>query len=151
MKDFLSNLGLAVAATLVPIHAMLATVGVLIVADMITGIIAAKKQKLPITSSKMRNTVSKGFIYSVVIICAHYMETHIMGSVLPVTNIVATLISSVEMVSLLENGNIILGNNIFSALIKRLGSKNEEMGKMIPPVSPPKGITKKRKKKKGVK
>lgn len=124
MKEIGWKIILAIIAVLAPIHAVLLTVGLLIAADTVTGIWAAVKKGDKITSAKLRNTVSKSFVYTIMIIVSHFMEVHIMSDVIPVAKIVATLISSVELLSLAENSNIILGQNIFSALIEKLGSTN---------------------------
>lgn len=104
----------------------MATVGFLIVADLVTGMIAAKKRGEKINSAAMRRTVSKMVVYQIAVISGFLLETQLLHELLPVTKVVAGVIGMVEFKSILENGNTILGVNIFKEVIKRLGSKNDQ-------------------------
>ena len=61
-------------ALLSPLDEVLTTVMFLIVVDFITGAYAAVKLQIPIQSEKIANTVSKFFIYNLVIISAYFLE-----------------------------------------------------------------------------
>lgn len=116
----------ALIAIFAPIQAVMITVGVLIFADLFTGVWAAMKRKEPVTSASLRRTISKMVIYQTAIVSGFLLESHIMGNVLPLTKLVASVIGLVEFKSILENGNFILGVDIFKELIKKLGSKNDQ-------------------------
>lgn len=112
---------------LAPIKAVMLTVGFLIFLDALTGIWAALKRKEAITSAALRRTISKMIIYQLAVISGFLIEKHLFAGDLPVTKIVAGFIGLVEFKSILENGNTILGTNIFRSLISKLGSKNDKL------------------------
>ena len=98
----------------------------LITVDFITGVYAAYKNKLTITSAKIEHTVSKFFIYNLVIISAYFLEKHIVNEV-PFLKIIAGFIAVTEIKSILENFNKIYGVNPFKALhnfLKQSGFSN---------------------------
>ena len=100
------------------------TVGILIVADLITGVIAARKRNEKISSARLRDSISKCLIYQTAIITGFLVQNYIMDDVIPIVKIVGSAISMVELTSLYENLNTISGTNIFKEIIDRLGSKN---------------------------
>lgn len=124
MKELAIKLGLAGIAALAPIHAVMITVGVLIFADMFTGVYAAYKNNEEISSARLRDSLSKIMIYQIVIVTGFLVETHLIDGIVPVTKLVAGVIGMVEITSLIENANKILGQNIFRVLLDKLGSKN---------------------------
>lgn len=114
-------------AILAPIKAVMITVGVLIFVDLISGTWAAKKRNEPITSAAFRRTLSKMLIYQVAVISGFLVEHYILQGDIPVSKIIAGFIGLVELKSVLENGNTILGTDVFKALIAKLGSKNDTL------------------------
>lgn len=115
---------LAIFAVLAPIHSVLLAVGVLIMGDMVLGVLAARKRKDEITSARLRDTVSKMFIFQVVLILGFVFEKFLLNDYLPVVKIIASAIGIAEMKSILENSSAIVGQPIFEYLINKLGSKN---------------------------
>ena len=126
MKDWLVALALAGMAALAPIKAVMITVGILIIADALTGMYAAHKRGEKISSAAMRRTLSKMMVYQGVVICGFLLEANILDSLVPVAKIVAGAIGMVEFKSILENANSIVGTNIFKAVIDKLGSDNDK-------------------------
>ena len=126
MKEWLIRIMLAGLAALAPIHAILISVGVMILADLVTGIWAAKVKGEQITSAAMRRTISKILVYNTSVITGFVLETYLLSSVFPVAKLVAGVIGLVEMKSILENGNKILGQDIFQTVLKKLGSDNDK-------------------------
>ena len=133
-KDWLWPLVVSGFAALAPIHTVLFVVGLLILIDTITGVWAAYKEGQKITSAKLRRLVSKIVIYNIAVISAFLLENWLLEGLLPVSKIVAGAVGSVEMKSILENGNRITGLDLFSEVIKRLGSKNDSDHPTDPPV-----------------
>jgi len=126
MKEWVRNLAIAAVAILAPIQGMLITVGILVAADLITGVWAAKKLQQPITSAKLRTTVSKLLIYQIALITGFLVEKYMMQDLLPVSKLLAGAIGMVELTSLLENANKILGTDLFKAVVAKIGSSNAE-------------------------
>lgn len=125
MKEWIGKLFLASLAALAPIKAVMITVGILIIADLITGIWAAHKKQEKISSAAMRRTISKMLIYQLSVVCGFLLETYILGGVIPVAKIVAGVIGMVEFKSILENSNYIIGGDLFKIIITKLGSDND--------------------------
>ncbi len=120
-------------ALLSPLNGVLTTIMFLIVVDFITGAYAAVKKETPIKSEKIGHTISKFFIYNLVIISAFFLEKHIVDEV-PFLKIIAGFIAVTEIKSILENYNEIYGVNPFKALhnlLKQSGFKEtlEELSK----------------------
>lgn len=124
MKEWLSKLFVACLAALAPIHTVMITVGVLILADLVTGILAAVKRGDKISSAAMRRTISKMFVYQLTVICGFLLETNLLDGALPVAKIVAGVIGMVEFKSVLENVNAITGQDIMKSILQKLGSDN---------------------------
>lgn len=136
LKKYAIELLIAIGVVLAPIKSILITVGVLIVADFAMGLWAARKRGESITSSGMSKTVSKALVYQAAVICAFLVEKYLMDGVLPVCKIVASIIGSVEMKSLLENGESILGQPVFKVVIDKLKSQTDkDLGPPPPPES----------------
>lgn len=99
-----------------PVNGVMVTMVFLIVVDFITGSYASLKNHVPIRSSRVGHTVSKFFIYNLVILAAFFLEKHIVNEV-PFLKIIAGFIAIAEIKSILENFNKIYGVNPFKALI----------------------------------
>lgn len=99
-----------------PVNAVMVTIVFLIVVDFITGSYASFKHHIPIRSSRIGHTISKFFIYNLVILAAFFLEKHIVNEV-PFLKIIAGFIAITEIKSILENYNKIYGVNPFKALI----------------------------------
>jgi len=115
----------AIIAILAPIQSIIVVTVLLVVFDLISGILAARKRKEAITSASLRRTVSKMFIYLTAIIMGFLVETYLISGLLPVSKIVSTIIGLVELKSLLENLESLYGKSLFASLIAQLGSKND--------------------------
>lgn len=103
-------------ALLTPVNAVMVTVIFLIIVDFITGSYASFKKHIPIRGSRITHTVSKFFIYNLVILAAYFLEKHIVSEV-PFLKIIAGFIAIAEIKSILENYNKIYGVNPFKALV----------------------------------
>lgn len=125
MKEFIHSLLIASIAALAPIQAIIISVGILIVGDMVTGILAARKRGENITSAAMRRTVSKMFVYQLVVISGFLLDHYLLTGTIIIPKIVAGVIGMVEFKSILENVNKITGIDILSDLMKKIGSKND--------------------------
>lgn len=132
MKDWLEKIIIAGIAALAPIHPVLISVGFLIVADLLTGIWAAKKRGEKISSAAMRRTVSKIVIYQLAVIGGFVLEKYLLSDLLPVSKIVAGVIGLVEFKSMLENSGSIVGGDIFKMILAKLGSENDKLPNPIP-------------------
>ncbi|WP_452219948.1 phage holin family protein [Lacinutrix salivirga] len=99
-----------------PVNGVMITIIFLIIVDFITGSYASFKKKNPIRASKIGHTISKFFIYNLVILAAFFLEKHIVNEV-PFLKVIAGFIAIAEIKSILENYNEIYGINPFKALV----------------------------------
>jgi len=102
-----------------PIWAGLVGIGVLLFADVLTGIKAAKKRGEEIHSRKMSTTINKMIFYCLAIILSRVMEVSFI-SWLPIAQLTAGYIAVVEFKSNMENIAEITGIDIWNFLKDKL-------------------------------
>lgn len=119
MWDSLKKLGLALFTLLTPIKTTLLAAFVFVLIDLITGLLAAKKQHIPITSSGLKSTLIKLFVYQIVIILAYLAETYLVKG-MSLTNIVTSYVGITELLSINENLTVITGSDLLSGLISKI-------------------------------
>jgi DNA-binding ferritin-like protein (Dps family) len=130
--NFLKFLIATLIGMFAPAVPLLLAVGFLIFADFATGIWAAYKRGEVITkSSGWRRSVTKIAVYNFAVLSGFIIETHMLNEVLPVSKIIASVIGLVELKSILENSNTILGGDLFKMVIARLGSDNDALKEQI--------------------
>jgi phage-related holin len=110
-------------ALIAPIASVMLTVAFLIIVDFITGTYAAIRKKTPITSEQIGNTISKFFIYNLVVLSAFLLEKYIVKEI-PFQRIIAGFIAIAEIKSIMENFYSIYGINPFKALINLIRKKS---------------------------
>jgi|ERR1019366_1430402 hypothetical protein len=125
MKQYITTLLLSLAAVFAPVeHVMIVTLA-MIAMDLITGLLAARKQAIPISSSGLRRTITKMFVYEIVIAMGFLVETYMTGAAIPVVKIITSFIGLTELKSCMENLDIINGSSILKTIIEKLGSQNQ--------------------------
>lgn len=122
----LKMLLISVAVIFAPIKTALLVTGILIGADLITGVMAARKRGEPITSAGLRRTISKMFIFQTAILLAFLVEKYMVGGELPIAKIASAYIGLVEYKSILENLNSINGESLLTNLINKISKKSED-------------------------
>ena len=126
IQNHLMELMAAILAVLAPEIGIMIAIGCLITFDMITGIAAAYKIKTPVTSRKMSRTISKSIFYTIAILAGVAIQ-YIISDALPVTKLVAGVISLVEGKSIFENLYKITGVNYLDSL-KRVFQRDLNSG-----------------------
>jgi hypothetical protein len=121
---YLQIMLLAILSTFAPIKMAIITVLVLVLADLVTGVMASIKDKKPITSAGFRRTVIKIFLYEAALMLGFMAETYLLDKSMPICKMVSSMIGLTEMHSIVENMNAISGGELFAALITKLGSVN---------------------------
>lgn len=125
VKNYLFATLTAIVGVFAPIKEILATVLVLILLDLITGMLAAYKRKEPISSSAIRRTVGKILVYEVAIAAGFLAQAFLIKDLLPVASLIGSVVGLVELKSVLENLNSINGTNVLRSVIDKLGSDNK--------------------------
>lgn len=126
MKDWIVATLISAVAVFAPIKGLIITTGIVIFADLLIGMIAARKRKEEITSAAIRRTVTKICVYHAAILLGFLIETFMLEGYVPISKIAGGLIGLVESKSIMENLNDIHGSDIFKSLIKKLGSDNDK-------------------------
>lgn len=125
MKQFLIGLVISSVAVLAPIKIVMLVVGIVIFADLFTGVWAAYKRGEKINSAGLRRSISKVLIYNLAIVLGFIIEKFLIEGMIPLSKIAAGLIGVTEGVSIFENLNSLAGNNVFKSIIDKLGSVNQ--------------------------
>lgn len=120
--DHLKVLLLSIIAVFVPIEQMAIVALVLVGADLVSGIIKAKKNGETITSAGLRRTLVKACVYEIALALGFLGQQYLTGPNVPIENIIGTFIAITELTSIFENMNIIAGQNLLSALVSKVGS-----------------------------
>lgn len=126
MKQWIYNLLIACLGILAPIKPLLLAVIFIVLADAVFGVWAAVKRGEKVTSAGMRRTITKLLVFLLAVICGFIVEIVMINEFLPISKIIASAIGLVELKSILENCNYILGYDLFKTVIQKLGSKNDE-------------------------
>lgn len=127
MKETCSKLIIVLAAIFSPAVPLLVTVGVLCLADLVTGILVSHKQgKKFRKSAAIRRTLGKILVYDSVILLAFVTQKYLTGDTIPACSIVASMAGLAELISCLENINILSGGTLLKGILKKLGSHNDQ-------------------------
>lgn len=113
-----------VLAFIAPVKPMLWATLILVVADTITGVFAARAKGEAVTSAKFRRSIGKALVYTLVLVSCQAGGQYMLGSDIPV-KMASVVIGTAELLSVLENSNHWLGGNLLGGLITRLGSPND--------------------------
>lgn len=108
MKTFLYNLLIALVAILAPLKTSVIAMGFLIMSDLLMGLIASKRLKIPITSKKLKNTGVKMLVYNLLILCGYITELYLV-TFIPFTQLCLIFLAVVEVKSIAENFQRITG------------------------------------------
>lgn len=118
----------AIIAIFAPIAPMISVCILVIIVDLITGLIAAKKRKEELKSSGIGRTFSKLTVTLLGICIAYLVETRMgVGAYIPLTNLIAAVRGLQELKSILENLDTINGSSVYTSIIKKLGSVNDQI------------------------
>ena len=125
----LEALALALLVVFAPIQAAVITTFTLIILDLVTGILAARKRGEPISSSGLKRTVGKVLLYELAIVAAFLVQQYLTGDLFPASKLVTAMIGLVELSSMLENLDTLNGNPIFKTLIAKITQSKSDMEK----------------------
>lgn len=125
IKAWLYALLLSLCSVFAPAKAMFISSLALIAADLITGIMASRKQGIPITSSALRRTIVKALVYEAAIALAFIAEVYLLDGTIAASKIIAGMVGITELKSCLENLDILGGGGLLKSIIEKLGSENK--------------------------
>ena len=130
LSRLLDTLAASLLALFAPIQTMLLSTGALVICDLITGVMAARKAGQPITSKGIKRTVVKLLVYDLAILLAHITEVYLTQHSIPVLNVVTSIIGITELKSCLENLQKISGSGVVTLILDRISSaKNVDNSK----------------------
>lgn len=122
----LENLFISLVILLAPLQSVMVSIIVLVVLDTILGVIAARSQKEPITSHKLKRMVAKLGLYYTAVLVGFVAGNYLIDALIPIEKMITTLIGIVEVKSVLENLDIIYGGSFFKSLLDKLDKKQDE-------------------------
>lgn len=118
----LKTISVALITFFAPIYPAMISVGILILIDTLTGIIAAKKTGETITSKKMGGCITKSIVYQLLIISAHLCETFLFAQI-PFVKISLAFLAMTEFTSVNENIQKSTGKSALTLFKSILDSK----------------------------
>lgn len=142
IKQHLDVLFGIVAAFLLPVKGIILAVIVIVVVDLITGLLRAKKNKEQITSRRLSNTASKLLLYLGGVLLFFVMEKYLVGDVVKLfvdmdyflTKCLAIFFSAVELLSIKENTEVVFNFKyweFFKKLLNRSKMIKDEIKEVI--------------------
>lgn len=126
MKQFLIKLYTAIAVIFAPVQSIMLSALALIAADLITGVMAARKRGEKIKSSGLRRTIVKILVYEIAIGLGFIAQHYLMMDVIPIANIIGSYVGLTELVSVYENIDKMSGGQLLKSIIDRLKSANDK-------------------------
>lgn len=133
LQKILEALGASMLALFAPIHTMLLSTAGLVMADLIAGLLVARKRGEVITSRGLKRTVAKMTVYQVAIVLAYITETHLTQHSIPVLNVVTSIIGITEFKSVIENLHVLSGGDVFSSIVRGISKPTAEGSDDPPP------------------
>lgn len=103
-----------------PAQSALICVMALPLIDLLLGLICARRARRPITSSGLKRTIAKIFLYEAATLLAFVTETWLTGPMIPAIKMVTGLIGMTELKSCLEHLDELGGMPLFASLLRRL-------------------------------
>ena len=126
MKTFfltlLKKISIGLAIFFSSIEPAMIAVGILIMIDTMTGVIAAKKSGETITSKKLAGAITKSLVYQLLIISAHLCELYLFGQI-PFVKISLAFLAMTEFTSISENFQKSTGKNFIKYIKQLMDSK----------------------------
>lgn len=126
MKTLLLRLLLAIGTILAPTKGMCLAALFLVFADLVTGVLVARKQKQPISSAGFKRSVVKISVYLSAIVLSFITQTYLLENTLPIMNIITSFIGITELLSILENINILSEQDLLKVIIDKLSLQSKD-------------------------
>jgi len=121
--NWITKIGLLAVAFLVPFKSLLYMAILFTALDLITGVWASIRRKVPFQSVKLYRTINKMIAYPLAIIVVAIFQTTLKLQGLYLVNITSGMIALVELVSIFENCYTITDEPVFKKIIKMISKK----------------------------
>lgn len=118
-------LAISTLALFAPLKGMIIAAFAMVTVDLVTGLMRAHAQKEPVQSSGLRRTIVKLVAYELSIVLAFICERWLTGDLLPLTKMAAGAVGLVELLSVMENINI-LSNGALKPFLDKLSPPGEK-------------------------
>lgn len=122
---WLKAAAISTLALFAPLQGMVIAAFALVSVDLVTGLLRAHAVKEKIQSNGLRRTIVKLVAYELAIVLAFVCEKWLTGDLLPLTKMAAGAVGLVELLSVLENLNVLSGGAL-KPLIDKIAPKAEK-------------------------
>ena len=122
---WLKAFAISTLALFAPLEGMVIAAFALVAVDLVTGLLRAHAQKEKINSNGLKRTIIKLVAYELAIVLAFVCERWLTGDLLPLTKMASGAVGLVELLSVLENINILSGGAL-KPLIDKINSKSDK-------------------------
>ena len=123
MKTILIAALVSIVAVFAPVRAMLCTVIVLVVCDLVTGIAAALKQGDRLSLRRLVRTFGKVFVYELALGLGFVVETYLLGGSLPVSKLLGGMIGLYELKSVYVNLSVLGGADVLRGMVDKVSGQ----------------------------
>lgn len=106
-----------------PTYSFIVIIGFFCICDAFTGIMASNKEKQPISSWRLRQTIRKFLAYGITILVTHVMCFYLLSGDSTGLKFIGTLICLVEVKSIDENIKRITGFGFLGMLLEKIKPK----------------------------
>jgi len=108
MKEYIVKFLISLLCVVSPIQEAIFSIGFLIIADLMMGLLASRKKKVKFTSTRLKNTAVKLLVYNILLISSFICQTYLVEWI-PFTKICLSFLAIIELTSIGENFNSITG------------------------------------------
>jgi phage-related holin len=119
LKAFMFTTACAFFAWAMPVRDFVAVTLIIVFADLVTGIQAAKKRGELIHSKGLRRSITKFTMYVIAILAGHAVQTVYFPD-FPMVFTISSYISMTEFWSVLENVGTVTGTNVLDSVREKL-------------------------------
>lgn len=127
MKTLINNLGNLLASllgVLAPVSTIIYSLTFIIFLDFVFGICKSIKKKQQVTSRKMSQSVSKIFLYNLLILGLFIMDRYVLNTGIGLEKVGASLIMLVEIRSIDEHFTSIFGYSLWDRIAEQFKRGN---------------------------
>ena len=131
MKENAIKLMLALLAYFAPLYGIFVLMMLFVLADLVSGIVASSRKKIPRSSRRLRKSIEKTVCYLAAVMLAYTAEQALKLDWFIVHRTIAAFICVVEFISILENFAVITERPVFLKIITLIRGKASKADSLV--------------------
>jgi len=125
VKSFLLALALSALAIFAPLKPVLLAIAFMVAADLLTGVLAARKRGDPLTWVQGRRTIIKLGVFAIALATGLVAETYLLLGILPVVKLLSGVIGLNELKSIYGNLSDVSGSDSLGFIISKINGQTQ--------------------------